>query len=37
MKKDQRLLEVQDLVVEFDAGRNGKVQAVSGIDLPVHG
>ncbi len=36
MKENRRLLEIRDLVVEFDAGRGGTVYAVSGIDLHVH-
>ncbi|MCP4693721.1 MAG: ATP-binding cassette domain-containing protein, partial [Desulfobacterales bacterium] len=35
MKRNGKLLEVRDLVMEFDAGRRGKVRAVSGIDFHV--
>jgi len=33
MKENEALLEVQDLVVEFDAGRRRKVHAVSGVSF----
>jgi peptide/nickel transport system ATP-binding protein len=33
MNRNETILEVQDLVVEFDAGRRRKVQAVSGVSF----